>query len=428
MVEHSAAVCRGIALGMVSLLALSGCAGGDDSHDVEDGTIPAPQLEDTGEESDDGGTGEGDDAAEDTGDTDDGDDASADDQTEAQQQTPEWPAANTTTMELVDTISEPVISPKSVVANGHGLAIASNMMYQNTITVYDTTSRELVQELSDSISPAEFGVEGYPDTVEGAPVEAVWTPDGQHAYVSQYRLAGLGADAEDLCQAGDAIAPSAVYRYSVEAQDWDQFIEVGRVPKYVEMTPDGETLLVSNWCDHDLSVVDVDAAEETMRIPLNSQPRGIVVMDDNRTAFVTAMFAHEIYRVDLETGDSEVIAQTGQRPRHLVRDAAGENIYITVAGANQLLRMNPETGEITDSTATGAEPRSMAISADGTALYVVNYDEATVSKFDAETLEEIDRLSTGSLPIGVTYDVHTGTVWVSNYSGTISVYDDTVER
>lgn len=408
-----------LALSLLGGVVLSSCAASDPQEAESTGSIPAPDItEEEGQEQEPGEDADNDDGA-----TGEGAEENPEDQ-EEDESIPEWPASNTTELTGEVTLTEPVISPKSIVASGHGLAIANNMMYQNTVTIYDTESQELVQELSDTISPEEFGVEGYPDQVVGAPVEAVWTEDGDYAYVSQYRLADMGASAEDLCQAGDAIAPSAVYRYSVEEQDWDQFIEVGRVPKYVELTPDGERLLVSNWCDHDLSVVDVESAEEIMRIPLNSQPRGIVVMDDNRTAYVTAMFAHEVYRVDLETGDSEVVLNTGQRPRHLVRDAAGENIYITVAGADQLLRLDPETDEVTDTVTTGAEPRTMAISADGTALYVVNYDENTLSKFDAETLEEIQRINTDSLPIGVTYDAQTATVWVANYSGTLNVFDD----
>lgn len=407
----------------VLLLALTASACGDDGEapaedpaaqtDAEEGAEEegtADPGEDSGEQADTEGSAEGaEDAAEEE------DEESSED---------EGPASNTTALSHDTTLTEPEISPKSVVANGEGLVVANNMLYQNTITVYDAEEQELVQELSDEISPEEFGVEGYPKSVVGAPVEAVWTDDGEYSYVSQYRLEGLGAEAEDFCEAGDEIAPSAVYRYSADEQDWDQFIEVGRIPKYVELTPDGEHLLVSNWCDHDLSVVDTETGEEAMRIPLNSQPRGIVVMDDNRTAFVTAMFANEVYQVDLETGDSELLLNTGERPRHMVRDEAGENVYLTVAGANELLRLDPEAGEVTDSVETGAEPRTMTISEDGTALYVVNYDEDTISKFDADSLEEIQREPTDHLPIGVTYEASTDSVWVATYGGTLNVYDD----
>lgn len=347
----------------------------------------------------------------------------------ADQEAPDVPEASSTSLEHEttlhqDSLTDTVISPKSVVSSGDGLAIANNMLYQNTVTVYDTETRELVQELPDTVNPGELGAEGYPESVQGAPVEAVWTEDGQYAYVSNYRLADMGASADDSCTAGEDIAPSAVYRYSVEEQDWDQFIEVGRVPKFVELTPDGSRLLVTNWCDFDLSVIDTETGEEEFRIPLNAQPRGIAAMPDNETVYVTAMYADELYRVDLESQQSEVIYDQASFPRHLVLSPDGETLYVTFSRSDLLVAFDTETDEVIRTANTGQEPRTMDISADGSALYIVNYDEDTVSKFDAESFEEIDRVPTGHLPIGVSYDPATASVWVANYSGTIDVFDD----
>ena len=416
------------AVASMALLLTVGACGGDadpESDQPEDeGSIPGPTLD--GAEGDaDAEDGADDDAADSTQDDDDADqETDSTDEEAGDSEATEWPASNTTTLTPEATISEPAINPKSIVASGHGLAIANNMMYQNTVTIYDTESQELVQELSDSISPGDFGVEGYPDTVVGAPVEAVWTEDGEYAYVSQYRLEGMGADAHDDCANGDAIAPSAVYRYSVEDQDWDQFIEVGRVPKYVALTPDESRLLVTNWCDFDLSVIDTETGEEEMRVPLNSQPRGIAAMPDNRTVYVTAMYANELWEVDLETGEGEVIYDSGEFPRHLVLSPDADELYVTFSWSDQLIAFDTETNEVIASADTGREPRTMDISADGTALYVVNYYEDTVSKFDAETLEEIDRQNTDTQPIGVTYDNMSGSVWVAGYQGALNIYDD----
>ncbi|ULG72690.1 YncE family protein [Macrococcus brunensis] len=326
-------------------------------------------------------------------------------------------ASNTTTMKHLDNLAEGPITPKSVVANGKGQLIANNMMYQHTVTLYDAKSRKLTQKLSDKTDLSDIGIH---KEVSGAPVEAVWTKDGQYAYVSQYQLTDMGAEAEDECVAGNAIQPSAVYRYSLKDKDWDQVIQVGRVPKYVALTPDNKQLLVSNWCDKSLSVVDTATVKETKKIPLNSMPRGIVTLKDNNTAYVTAMFANEIYRVNLKTGKSEVALKTGNRPRHLVIDDQ-ENLYLTVAGANELVKMD-HNAKVLARTQTGQEPRSMTISQDNKSLYVVNYNEDTASKFDAATLITLQKVQTGHMPIGITYEPTTHTVWVANYSGSLDVF------
>lgn len=412
------------------MFTVASCGGDSDSggaQDTEDVTTSTPTLDSGGAEDDnaaDGDEAEGpEEENESEGDQGQGQDSDSENGG-ATAEVPEWPAANTTTLTPEATISEPVISPKSIVANGHGLAIANNMMYQNTVTIYDTESQELIQELPDRISPGDLGVDGYPDTVVGAPVEAVWTEDGEYAYVSQYRLEDLGASAYDDCRNGDAVARSAVYRYSAEAQEWDQFIEVGRVPKYVALTPDESRLLVTNWCDFDLSVVDTETGEEEMRVPLSSQPRGIAAMPDNETVYVTAMYANELWEVDLESGEGEVIYSEGLFPRHLVLSPEADVLYVTFSHSDLLVAFDTETNEVIKSTQTGREPRTMDISEDGTALYVVNYHENTVSKFDAESLEEIDRESTDTHPIGVTYDRMSGSVWVASYNGLLNIFDD----
>lgn len=338
---------------------------------------------------------------------------------------PDRMPSNETRMTFLETVTEGPSTPKSIMSNKRGLLIANNMMYTQSVTLYDSETHDLELSLSDAVNLHEYGFTEYPDQlVNGSPVEAVWTDDGQYAYVSNYAVMDFGAYADDACTNGTAINPAFIYRFSVEEMDWDQVIQAGRVPKYVAITPDQTKLLVSNWCDHDISVIDLETGDTLHRVPININPRGIVILPDNKTAYVTAQWAHELYRVDIENGTSEKVMDIGIMPRHLVLSPEGDVMYLTVSRENWLVKIDTETAEIIDSTYTGLEPRTMDISPDGTALYIVNYDEATVSKYDADTLEELQREPVGYSPIGVTYDLLTGKVWVANYGGSFTVFDD----
>ncbi|MGP5290638.1 YncE family protein [Brachybacterium tyrofermentans] len=319
------------------------------------------------------------------------------------------------------------ITPKSVVAGPGGTVIANNMMYSHSSTLYDAETLELTATVSDEVDLSEFGFEDRAGATQGAPVEAVFSPDGAYAYVSQYRLKGPGAGAKatDDCTNGDAIGNSAVYRLNLASGQWDQVIEVGLVPKFISLSPDGSIALVSNWCDSSVSVVDLDEGVETSQIPVDSAPRGSVVLPDNRTAYVTAMYADELYKLDLVTGESELVLETGRKPRHLVLSPDASRMYLTESGSDRLLELDPATGEVLREAETGREPRSMTISPDGLALYVVNYYANTVSKFDTETMEEIQTVEVGQNPIGVTYEPTQRRIWVANYAGSIDVFDDT---
>jgi len=322
------------------------------------------------------------------------------------------------------------ITPKSVVASGSGLVIANNMMYAHTSTVYDAESRELVETLSDEIVPEEFGLEGHPGTAAGSPVEAAWTDDGKFAYVSQYTMYGdgFGKNGFDACSPADGVGPSLLYRFNAELMEWDQVIKVGAVPKFVDITPDQTKVLVSNWCDSTLSVVDIETAQEIKTIPIAAAPRGIEVLTDNRTAYVAAMYADKLFKVDLETGESEVMMETGRKPRHLNLSADGKYLFMAVSGADTIYKIDTETEEIVDQVVSGREPRSMILSSDGTALYVVNYYEPSVAKISTEDMELLQKEPTDANPIGITYEPITHTVWVACYGGSIYVFDDTLAR
>lgn len=429
-------------------LLLTGCAGTDgDSPDDQGSAATASGTQDGGTgdggQDDDGSassdkdgeadaSSDGDDGADDSGGDKDGEDKDGEDKDgkggaeESDSVDPaDFPASNTTTLTHMETLRDVGVEPKSVVSNQHGLMIANNVVYQHNVVLFDTATRKVFQTLDDTVNPAELGVEGLPDEVSGAPVEATWTKDGEHAYVTQYGLYPVGTAPDDNCTAGSDIAPSLVYRYSVEEKDWDAAYRVGRVPKYLALSPDESRLLVTNWCDSNMTVIDTASGETEHTIPLDTMPRGIVVLPDNKTAYATAMWADKLYRVDLEKGTSEVVMHTGANPRHLTLSPDGKTLYMTLSGADEIVKMDAETGEVIASAPAGDEPRSMDISADGTALYVVNYYDSTVSKIDAETLEILGTAPAGVNTIGITYDKPSGEVWVANYGGTIDIYDDT---
>lgn len=442
-----------VALGLAITLTLTACLGGSDEDPeaapatVAEGAVPegsgsegagsedAEGANDAGEGTADDpeGTGADEEAAEDetaeesTPDSGDSPDASAEPTQESPVAQPPQIPSSDSFMERVDYLTGE-LSPKSVVASGAGLVIANNMMYQHTSTVFDAQSREVLTTLSDEIVPEEFGLEGFPGTAKGSPVEAAWTADGRFAYVSQYTMygEGFGKEGFDACSPADGVGPSLLYRFNAETMEWDQAIEVGAVPKFVDITPDQTKVLVSNWCDSTISVVDIESAQEETTIPIAAAPRGIEVLPDNRTAYVAAMYADKLFKVDLETGESEVMMDTGRKPRHLNLSEDGKYLFMAVSGADTIYKIDTETEEIVDQVVSGREPRSMILSSDGTALYVVNYYEPSVSKISTEDMEVLQKEPTDANPIGITYEPLTHTVWVACYGGAIYVFDDTL--
>lgn len=317
------------------------------------------------------------------------------------------------------------ISPKSVAASGHGLVSAQNMMYTHTVTFYDGDG-SLASTMSDAVELAEFGIDGHPGTSRGAPVEAAFTPDGRHAYISNYSMygEGFGPEGVDACTPESGTDDSFVYRVDTTTFEVDQVIPVGAVPKFVAVSPDGATVLVTNWCTWDLSVIDTATATEVARIPIGRYPRGIAISPDSRTAYVGVMGGSEVLAVDLHARSASLLATVGEGPRHLVLSPDGSTLYVTSNDAGTVSAIATATGVVTATVSTGSEPRSMAISPDGTALYVVEYEASEVVKLRADDLTPLGVVATDHHPIGIAYEPTTTSVWVACYGGTIMVFDD----
>jgi YVTN family beta-propeller protein len=350
------------------------------------------------------------------------------------------PATTSTTTTVVPTIRPTVgtqlamikritgdISPKSVVASGFGVTFAQNMIYSHTVTAYGPDGT-LLATIPDAVDLAAFGITGYPaGTVKGGPVEVAFTPDGTKAYVSNYEMYGPGFanPGDDICSPAAGHDNSFVYRIDTKTLAIDQVIEVGPVPKYVAVSPDGRWVLVSNWCGYDLSVIDAAAGREVQRLPIGAYPRGIAVSPDSTVAYVAAMGGNVVRTVDLTT--FAVGTLTGlNNPRHLVVSPMGDVLYVTLNASGAVAAVDTATGNVLAQVHTGAAARSMAISADGQSLYVVNYDSSSMSKVATADLSVVQEVATDPNPIGITYDPVTGVVWVACYGGSIQLFQDGV--
>jgi YVTN family beta-propeller protein len=339
--------------------------------------------------------------------------------------TTSYPPSDTTRLRLVHSIGG-TISPKSVVASGHGIVLAQNMMYQHTITAYSSAG-DLVATIPDSVDLAGFGVAGHPGISRGAPVEAAFSPGGRDVYVSNYSMygAGFGPEGSDTCSPSSGYNDSFVYRLDVKRLAVDQVIKVGPVPKFVATTPDDRYVLVTNWCGYDLSVVDRAAGHEVRRIPLGPYPRGIAVSPDSMTAYIAVMGTSNVAAIDLRTFAVSWMYGVGSGPRHLALSPDGRWLYATLNGAGTIAKIDLTTRTVVGRVTTGVNPRSMTISPDGRALYVVNYGSDTVSKLRASDLSLLQTIATLHHPIGITYDRNSGSVWVACYVGRILVFSDT---
>ncbi len=334
--------------------------------------------------------------------------------------------SNKLRLKLREVIVDQSISPKSVVSSGTGYVFAQNMMYRHTVTVYNSSSLELVKTIKDSVKLSDFGRPRKTAQLQGAPVEAAESPDHRYMYVSQYSMygEGYGHQGSDVCSPASGVDDSFVYRIPIDSLTVDKVIEVGAVPKFLAVTPNGNYLLVSNWCSYSLSIVDTKSNKEIRSISLGPYPRGIAVDRDSRYAYVAVMGSYDIARVDLQSWEVDWLRGVGLGPRHLVMSPDAKYLYATLNSEGKVAKIDLASGRVVMKVTTGSAPRSMAMAPDGRSLYVVNYSSNSLSKIRTSDMNVIQVVPTNAAPIGVTYDEPTGSVWVCCYTGSIMVFDD----
>jgi DNA-binding beta-propeller fold protein YncE len=326
-------------------------------------------------------------------------------------------------MELAFRISRDNLQPKSIVASPDGRFVAQNMMYRHNVSVFDGDGA-LLAEIDDTVDLAAFGVADGP-VAKGSPVEAAFSPDGRHLYVSNYKMYGPGFNpiADDECNRGNW-DDSYVYRIDMESYTIDGVVAVGAVPKFLAVSPDGEWLVVSNWCGFDASVIRTSDLTEVARVNLGRHPRGIAIDADSRLAYVSVMGAGRIAVIDLNTATEIESIEAGISPRHLLLSPDGRYMYVSnnLQGGVRKIDLTGASPQVF--IRTGERPRSMALSEDGLSLYVVHYESGGMIKISTADMRIVQRIDAGSGPVGVTYEPTTARIWVADYRGVLWVFDD----
>lgn len=344
------------------------------------------------------------------------------------------PPSDERTFDRVDRITGD-LTPKSVVASGTGLVVAQNMIYSHTVSAFSSDG-DLLETIDDRITPSRWGFEGR-GPVQGGPVEAAFSRDGEQLWVSNYMMTGPGFDnpGDDVCNPDVGYDDSYLYRIDTESLEIADVVQVGAVPKFVDVTPDGRHVLVTNWCTWDLSIVstgmDGSQAREVARVPIGRYPRGIAISPDSSTAYVAVMGQEHLAVVDLaravggdEKGSISRIDDVGDGPRHLNISPDGSKLYVTLNSDGKVAKVDVASREVLETISTGSAPRSSALSPDGTALFVVNYESDTVSRVRTSDMTVLETVPVDHHPIGITYDAVTERIWVAAYGGSLTVFQD----
>lgn len=289
-------------------------------------------------------------------------------------------------LKLVQSLGSPQLSPKSVVASPTGKVIAQNMIYTHGVSVFTADGQE-VTRISDTVGRKMLGLQGR-GKVQGAPVEAAFSPDGRFAYVSNYYMTGAGFNKKgfDKCSGSVEYDKSYLYKIDMTSNKVVAAAQVGSVPKYVAVTPNNKYALVSNWCSYSISVIDLATFTPVTEIEVGRYPRGLISTKDSSRVYFTVMGAGQIGFIDMATLKPTIWKSAASTPRHVVLSPDDKILYVSHNLSSIVTSHNAMNGRLLRRVATGTEPRTMEIAPDGSALWVVNYASNTLTVVNTSTM------------------------------------------
>ena len=334
-------------------------------------------------------------------------------------------SARADSLKLVHTIADDDNRPKSVVSNQHGYFFVQNIHYRHTVTVYNRQFQRIAT-LSDRVSLSDLGYKKYPGLYKGAPVEAAFDSSGNWAWVTNYTMEGDGfrTPGHDKCEASDVFDHSFVYQIDTQALKITNAIPVGSVPKQVKVSPDDRWLLVANWCDGTLSIIDLQSRIHTRAVKVGRHPRGIAIGPDSKRAYVTLMGESQVVSIDVLNGEVVSRISVGPTPRDVLVNSNGDELFVSLSEPGEVVRVDLTNNSVAARLKSGDKTRGLALSPDGRFLYAANYGDNSLIKVATKSLERLERINTGNQPISLSFDADSGQLWLACYSGQIMIFRD----
>jgi YVTN family beta-propeller protein len=199
-------------------------------------------------------------------------------------------------------------------------------------------------------------------------------------------------------------------------------IQVGKLPEWIALTPNGHRAIVvtSNGGDSAV-VIDTTARKVLKSIPLGGNGEGVAISPDGSTAYATAESDEEVHVIDPETatavgtievgGEAEALAfspdgsqayvgvasgeivtvdtrteevvgnpiDVGGNPQWIAFTPNGKTAYVTASGVKGVVVIDTALGQAVRTIATAEAPGSIAVDPSGTHLYIANATAASVS-------------------------------------------------
>ena len=166
-------------------------------------------------------------------------------------------------------------------------------------------------------------------------------------------------------------------------------------------------VLVSNYADDTVSVVDAATDREITVIAVGDSPAGLAVRPHSSMVAVANTTGGRVTLIDADKLAVVRTIEVTEIPEHVCFTTDGTLLFVTLPKARKLALVDPDAGRVLEQIDLGRKPKRLAVSPDGRRLYVLLHDRpggVAVIDIASRTVEKT--IATGSFPtdFGLTRD------------------------
>jgi YVTN family beta-propeller protein len=205
----------------------------------------------------------------------------------------------------------------------------------------------------------------------------------------------------------------------------------------------GPLVFVTNEVSGDITVIDPDTATAVATIPVGKRPRGIAVSPDGETLYValsgTPIGGPNVDEDTLPPADPSAdgigvvsvrelrllrVVPGGSDPEMVAVSADGGRLFVANEDIGQASAVDASTGSVLGTFEVGGEPEGVNLRPDGGVVYVTSEEDNQVVVINADTLQAVATIPVGPRPRSTAFLPDSSRAYVpAENAGTVTVID-----
>jgi YVTN family beta-propeller protein len=159
-------------------------------------------------------------------------------------------------------------------------------------------------------------------------------------------------------------------------------VRAGTSNSLLDVSPDGQRLLVANTDNGTITVVDTTDRKAVREIAVGRQPEGVSWIGAGPLAAVTLYFEDKVALIDADAGTVVATIPVAADPYGIVASPDGRRLWVTHDHPACVSEIDPQAKAVVRTMATGPNSRGIALAPDGESLFVTEFQSTKLHRLD----------------------------------------------